>query len=238
MIDGKLHHFTYTALYDGLAVMQDKETKTLWDHITGEAMYGPLVGHNLGHVSNLLQMNVRQALALDPKMPIAISDRGYFVGDRQFGSAPGFLGGRGSERWAPNNPNAQLTAPFVQSLGTEDTRRPRMDMGLGVWTDVTHRYYPMELLHARGDALVDRIDGQNLLVYVEPESATPAAMFVAAQSATVDGNDVRLDDGTIVRSGRLLGRDGKAQKIERPLQIFTRWYGFALTFPGCEIADR
>jgi hypothetical protein len=52
-----------------------------------------------------------------------------------------------------------------------------------------------------------------------------AAMFVNAKSASVDGKDVRLDDGSVVRLGMLLGRDGKPAKTDRPQQIFTRWYG-------------
>ena len=235
VIDGSLHHFNYVGLFDGLAVMQDRETKTLWDHITGEALYGPLVGHTLKQFSNLLQMNVTQALTIDPKMPIAISDREYFAGGTHFGSAPGFGGGRGADRYAPSNQNAQLGPVFVETLGKEDMRRPRMDMGLGVWTDATRRYYPMELLHQRGDAFIDRIDGRNVLIYFDAGTATPDAIFVKATHATMDGKDVRLDDGTIVRMGVLLDRAGKAQHTDRPLEIFTRWYGFALTFPGCEI---
>jgi hypothetical protein len=238
VIDGTLHHFNYVGLFDGLAVMQDKESKTLWDHITGEALYGPLVGRTLKQISNLLQMNVKQALTIDSKMPIAISDREYFVGGTHFGTAPGFGGGRGAERWAASNPNAQLSPVFVETLGKEDTRRARMDMGLGVWTSTTHRYYPMELLKQHGDALIDQIDGRNVLVYVEPETATPDAMFVTAKAAKMDGKDVRLDNGTIVHMGMLLTSDNKPRTVERPSQIFTRWYGFALTFPGCEIVDR
>jgi len=216
-------------------VIQDKESKTLWNHVTGEAMYGPLVGRSLKVSSNLLHMSVKQALAVDPNIQIAISDRQYFVGDRLFGTAPGFLGGRGAERWAPGNPNAQIVPAFVPTLGREDTRRPRMDIGLGVWTGSTRRFYPMELLRQRG-ALIDRIEGRHLLVYVEPETATPAAMFVRAKGAAINGREVRLDDGSIVRMGILLNRDGKRQNVERPQQLFTRWYGFSLTFPGCEIA--
>jgi hypothetical protein len=236
VVDSKLHHFHYVGLYDGLAVMQDKESKTLWDHITGEALYGPFVGRTLKQTSNLLQMNVKQALAIDPDTQIAISDREYFVGGEHFGSAPGFGGGRGSERYAPSNPNAQLGTTFIQTLGKEDTRRPRMDMGLGVWTGATRRYYPMELLRRRGDALIDRLEGRNVLVYVDPETATPSAIFVNGQNATMNGRDVRLDDGSVVRTGVLLDRNGRRLNVERPPQIFTRWYGFALTFPGCEIA--
>ena len=236
VVDGQLHHFNYVGIYEGLAVIQDRESKTLWNHVTGDAMYGPLVGRTLKHASNLLHMNVKQALSADPNMRIAISDREYFVGEKHFGTAPGFLGGRGAERWAPGNPNAQIVPAFVPTLGREDARRPRMDIGLGVWTSSTRRYYPMELLRRRGGAFVDRIDGRGVLVYVEPETATPAAMFVRAKSATMDGRDVRLDDGSIVRMGVLLNRDGKRQDAQRPQQLFTRWYGFSLTFPGCEIA--
>jgi hypothetical protein len=110
-----------------------------------------------------------------------------------------------------------------------------MDIGLGVWTGSTRRYYPMELLRQRGP-FIDQLEGRSLLVYVEPETSTPAAMFVRSKSATMEGRDVRLDNGSLVRMGVLLDRAGKRQSAERPQQLFTRWYGFSLTFPGCEIA--
>jgi len=243
-----MHHFDNVGLYDALFVMQDRETKTLWNHITGEAEYGPLVGRTLGPLTNLLQMNVQQALQMDPKMQIAISDRAYFAGGKQFGTAAGFGPGRGTgpargargrsggPRPAPGNPNAQLSQMFVDTLGKEDMRRPRMDMGLGVWSATTRRYYPMELLADRGDAFIDRIDGRNVLIYLDPGTSTPAAIWVGAQNVTVNGQDMRLDDGSVVRAGVLLDQKGQPQKAERPQQIFTRWYGFALTFPGCEVA--
>ena len=246
-----MHHFDNVGLYDALFVMQDKETRPLWNHITGEALYGPLVGRTLGPVSNVLQMNVKQALQMDPEVQVAISDRMYFAGGKQFGSAAGFGGGRGvgpgrgtapgggaaagRGRGAPGNANAQLSEMFIKTLGEEDRRRPRMDMGLGVWTSATHRYYPMDLIRQRGEAFMDDLDGRRVLIYVEPESNTPAAIYVDARSATLEGKDVRLNNGVVVRSGALLGREGKRQKTERPLQNFTRWYGFALTFPGCQV---
>ena len=74
----------------------------------------------------------------------------------------------------------------------------------------------------------------------EPSFAKPSVCAlsesVGAKSATMDGRDVRLGDGSIVRMGVLLNRDGKRQQAERPQQLFTRWYGFSLTFPGSEIA--
>ena len=232
-IDGKLHHFANVGLYDGLFVMQDAETKTMWNHITGEALYGPLVGHNLGPVGNLLQMNVKQALAMDPKMLIAISDRIYFAGGRQFGSA-GEAPLGGSRQNGPK-PDAEMVGRFVPTLGKEDPRRPRMELGLGVWSNATRRYYPMERIRERGRAFIDQLDGRKVLIFVNSETNTPAALFVNASSAKMQDNEVRLDNGVVVRDGVLFDRAGKRQAMERPHQVFSRWYGFALTFPGCEV---
>jgi hypothetical protein len=102
--------------------------------------------------------------------------------------------------------------------------------------DVSRLRHAIDMLHQRGDALIDKIDGRSMLVYLEPETDTPVAMFVSAKAAVMNDKDVRWDDGTIVRLGMIVGRDGKPRNVERPQQIFTRWYGFAVTFPGCEIA--
>ena len=90
-----MHHFDNVGLYDGLFVMQDQETRTLWNHITGEALYGPLVGRTLGPMGNLLQVSVEQALVREPMMPVAISDSPYAVNGRLFGRDGPTTGGRG-----------------------------------------------------------------------------------------------------------------------------------------------
>jgi hypothetical protein len=180
-------------------------------------------------------MNVKQALAMDPKIQVAISDRIYFAGGRQFGSAGSPIAGLANRRGNEPNPNAEMTPLFVKTLGKEDQRRPRMELGLGVWTSATHRYYPMERIRERGRAFIDQLDGRKVLIYVDPETNTPAALFVSASSAKVEGNEVHFDNGAVMRDGVLFDRGGKRATTERPDQVFTRWYGFALTFPGCEI---
>lgn len=217
--------------------MQDGETKTLWNHITGEAMYGALAGRNLGPVGNLLQMNAKQALAIDPKMQIAISDRVYFAGGRQFGFAGAGSPkvGAGAREGGKPNPNAEMSTRFISTLGKEDPRRPRMELGLGLWTETTRRYYPMGRIRDYGGALVDELDGRKLLVYIDPETNTPAAFYVAATTATIQGQEIHLNNGAAVRDGVLFSRGGKRLAVEHPQQVFTRWYGFVLTFPGCEV---
>lgn len=241
VIDGKLHHFSNAGLYDGLFTLYDAESQTLWNHVTGEAEYGPLVGRSLGPPGNELQTSVGQALEMDSTMEIAISDRVYFAGAKQFGTAGAVsaVGGRGqgaaNQGPAGPNPNAVMSDRFVQTLGTEDVRRPRMELGLGVWTNTTHRYYPVVRIREHGGAFVDRMDGRQVLIFIDSESNTPAALFVNAKSARKQDKDVTLDDGSVVRAGVLLDRAGKRLPMEHPQQIFTRWYGFALTFPGGEV---
>ncbi len=215
-------HFDNVGLYDGLFVMQDQESKTLWNHITGEALYGPHVGRSLGPVGNLRQMNVSEALEFDPEIQVAISDRPY--AGRVYAPGAGFLAD-----------DAELRGFFVETLGEEDERRPRMDMGLGIWTAGTQRYYPLDEIRARGGAFVDSVDGRPLVVFIDSSSATPTAFFTDAAVATASDGEVRLDTGAVIRAGLLYGADGERIEAELPQQIFTRWYGYALTFPAAEI---
>ena len=195
-INGTMHHFDNVGLYDALFVMQDQETKTLWNHITGEAVYGPLVGKSLGPVGNLLQLNVEQALLMDEGLEIAISDRAYTVNGRRFGEGPGGGTGGGSDNLGADR---RLSGAFASTVATEDTRRPTMELGLGVFTEGTTRYYPMDVIRECG-ALIDRVDGRSVLIFMDA-TFTPAAMFVDATTATVRDREVHLDTGNVVRSG-------------------------------------
>ena len=214
-----MHHFLNVGLYDGLFVMQDVETETLWSHITGEALYGKMLDHQMP-ISNLLQMNVALALEMDPDMPVAISD---------------YVGGRVGPDMGPGNEQAQLRAEFSQTLGSEDTRRERMEVGLGLWSDTARKYYPFSTLRDAGRVIIDEFDGRRLVVYVDPLSATPAAAFVDAAEAQIEGREVVFNDGRRIRAGQLIDRDEKASALDRPNQIFTRWYGYSLTFPEADI---
>jgi hypothetical protein len=242
-IDGRTHHFYHVGIYDALFVMQDAETKTLWNHITGDAMYGARVGRSLGPMANLLHMTVSQALKIDAGVRVAISDQPYTAGGRRLGTAvrAPIVGGtsananRGGRRSPLDNPGARMQERFAATLGVEDARRPRMDIGLGIWTGRTARFYPVTRIRERGEAFIDRIDGRSVLVYIERESNTPAALYVEGNAVQRHGEGVRLDDGTRVEGGVLIDARGRASDPERPQQMFTRWYGFALTFPRCEV---
>lgn len=220
IINGAVHHFRARGLYDGLSLMEDEETGSLWNHITGKSVYGPLQGTSLP-VYNLLHTNVEQVLEAYPDIDVAISERP--------------VRGRGGRMAPGSGQTRQLSQGFQATIVEEDTRRPTMEIGLGLWSGSTARYYPMDVLRDAGGAVVDTLAGRTVVVYLEPESYTMAALYADASAATP--TDAGLDLGGIgmLRDGVLHGADGLRLKIERPLQLFTRWYGFALTFPGTTI---
>ena len=215
-IDGEVHHFRTAGSYNGLSMLRDDETGTIWNHITGEAVYGPRKGEALP-TYNLLHTSVEAALESDPGLVVAISDR-------PIRRMPSF-----------RDRIPFLRQGFRDTIVEEDTRLPTMDIGLGVWTESEARYYRMETIQENGGVLVDDFDGRRLLVYVERQFGALAAVFTESLTAELDGSDVHLDDGVIVRNGVVTDAQGSRVESMRPMQMFTRWYGFALTFPETSI---
>ena len=123
-VDGTVYHFEAKGLYDGLSLLTDYETGSWWDHVTGEAVYGPMAGAKMA-IFNLLHSTVEETLERLPDIQIAISEREI------------------RPDWSPRTQRrGRLREGFIRTLGLEDDRVERMDIGLGVWAQ-THRYYSM-----------------------------------------------------------------------------------------------
>ena len=145
-VDGEVHWFAEHGLYDGLFLMRDEESGTYWDHMTGEAVYGPKVGTTLA-LSNLRQTTVAQVLVQDPDALVALSDQAIRTDeDMALGS---LLGGirRGLNRM------------FSSTVRAEDDRLPTMDIGMGLWAGDEARYYSYESIVEGGKAVLDNFGG-------------------------------------------------------------------------------
>ena len=126
---------------------------------------------------------------------------------------------------------------FRSTIDEEDNRRPTMDIGLGVWNDDAARYYAFDAVLEHDNVVIDAFAGRRLLVFVEPTANVLWGQYTAADSAWWDGEDLRLSSGELIRQGVTYDSVGERVVAERPLQVFTRWYGFALTFPHTEIYE-
>lgn len=140
-------------------------------------------------------------------------------------------------RWAPLLGRIPVLGRGLRAtMAREDERLPTMEIGIGVWVgDSTARFYAMRDVNAAGDALVDSFEGRQVVVYFDHRSRSLQAAYVDAQRAWWEEDVLLMDNGFAMSGGFFLGADGQRVAVERPLQQFTRWYGWALTFPGTDI---
>jgi Protein of unknown function (DUF3179) len=222
-IDDETHWFAEHGLYDGLFLMMDEESGTYWDHLTGRAVYGPLVGETLPTSAGLMQTTVAQVLRADPDALITLSDQAIRTNDQV--KVDGLLAGIGR----------RLGGMFQSTVEKEDDRRPTMDLGIGLWTSEDARYYPLDVVRAADRALVDAFGDERVVVLIDPESFVLTAFRTEAESAQWDDDVLRLSDGSYIEGGIMHDASGERVADARPFQVFTRWYGFSLTFPHTDI---
>ena len=223
MVEGRTLHFGARGLYDGGLLLGDRETGSFWRHLTGTCVNGPLQGHQL-EVSPLVHMRAGQALRGYPGAGIALSKLSF--AQRGFVRAQEgvlrLLGGR-------------LPPGFQWTMGTEDRRRPRMEVGLGVWSDRAQRFYPLSAVGENRRALIDEFDGQRTLVYIDPISDVPVCLRTDAADCSWQEDALLLDTGETIRGGVFHNAQGTVRAPRRPRQSITCWYGYAFTFPGGSI---
>jgi hypothetical protein len=224
VIDDRPLHFSARGVYDAMILLADDETNSYWDHLTGQCVHGPLVGRQLKRLSNLLHSTVSKVLTTYPEAQVAVS----ILNPEQRAEAEDDDAWRkeAEPEWSPR---------LQSTLADEDARLPRLEMGLGLWTDTDRRYYPMTRINTADNAVLDYLGSRRVLVYVDPETLTPDAFYTDATAVTVRRDVIQLNNGDNVRDGGIFGKDGAARQVERPLQLFSRWYAFAVRFPGCEI---
>jgi hypothetical protein len=131
VIDGKTHHFSAGGLYNGLVLLIDDETRTYWDHITGEAVLGPLKGAGM-EPWGVDMTTLAAALEADPETTLSRHKVHPFA--RLFG----FIHRRAFRH------GGFLPPRFRGTMGEEDRRLPRMTHGLGVVVDGEARFFPAE----------------------------------------------------------------------------------------------
>lgn len=223
-VNGEIHHFSTYGLYNSMSLIGDDETQTYWDHIAGVGLYGALKGYQLKTITSLLHMTVGQIAALYPRAEFIYStltpdQKNIADQDNDF----------------RKNDNRETPAQYLNTLGQEDMRLARLDMGLGIWSIDVQRYYPLTILHGNERKLFDTFAGRKIVIYVDPNSHFPSAFYSEADAGEWQDADLMLNNGHVLREGVLLDEHGTQLDMERPFQLFQRWFGFSFSFPGCDI---
>lgn len=226
VLDGQTLHFQRRGSYDGLLLIWDEETGSYWQHITGICRYGPSEGKRLRVLTTTRQMTAAEVL-------LKQADARLLTGAPLTAAQQKISGAMEKMRANP----AAVESSLVTEFTPEDKRRPRFEMGLGVWNGRVSTFYPLALLHTANNALITTFDGRPLLVYQSPEALSPSAVYLDVEQAQWEAGVLRLDGGATLQHDRLRQPDGSERALTGPRQLLMRWYGFALTFPDATLPD-
>lgn len=223
VVDGKMRHFQRRGSYDGLLLIWDEETNSYWHHVTGHCLYGASAGQHLGIITTTRQMTVAEVLA---RISASVLLTSILSPEQEKLS-------RMMEKMRANPDKVE--SGIISTIREEDTRRPRFELGLGVWNLTDSIFFPLAVLYAHDRVLITEFGERPLLVYQQPDAVAPAAAYIETRRAVWAGEALRLDKDMYIQNDTLFGAGEQPQSLQRPMQLLMRWYGFALTFPGCSL---
>jgi len=227
LADGTQLTIRVGGLYNGMVLLKDTQTESYWDHITGECIDGKLRGTQLEVIGPLGHGDVVSTLAADPDAQLHLPRQSWL--QRFLGRLLYRMVGRGRGILPPH---------FTATMGEPDTRLARHEVGLGVWHGRRALFYSLAYLRANGGVTAGRLGGQCMIIYLDPASGSPQAIWHTAGGGRVEGDAVVLDDGARIVHGKLHVQGSPPSYPELPRQTLTRWYGFSYTFANVEIVGQ
>lgn len=223
VIGDTMLHFRRRGAYDGMLLIWDAETNSYWQHISGECLYGPSAGKRMRLITATRHMTAAEVLSHDRDARLYFNP---LTPDQEKLSAA-------MEKMRSNPERAG--AGILSTVQIEDTRRPRFELGLGVWNNQHSRFLPLTEIASQDNVLVTEFGGRNLLIYHLPDAMSPVAVYIKGQNAVWNRDSLRLDNGDWIQDNQYHSADGSLRPMDTPMQLLMRWYGFATTFPGCEV---
>jgi hypothetical protein len=220
-VNGTIHHFSDGGFYNAMTLLIDRETRSVWHHITGVCLDGAHSGYALTVLDNPRQRTAQQVLAEYPDALISLS-----VLDTE---ANEMVQEEAINRTMATYP---LSERGSKTLLFSDERLPRFHMGVGIWTAHSQTFYAYETILEKG-AFLATLDERTILIHATLSGVAPEAFYTQATQLESYGEQVRLNTGETLRDGILYDKKGQIVAVERPNQLFQRWYSFALLFPQC-----
>ncbi len=245
-VNGKTLLFDFYGLYNGVVIMCERETESVFLQVAGRAIKGPMTGTTL-KTQPLLDTTWKEWKKLHPNTLVMTPENDFkkFYRDKGMGNEP-----RG---------HARFPAPFFRPTMTRgDKRIPPFDKVLGVHLSDTSqgkdpaktvsRAYPIKTLQIAGGVLTDDAEGKQVVVFFDPFTVSAAAF-----ERKLDGKPLTFEarpfgDGIgwfDKETGSRWTVEGDA--VEGPLagkrlpvleSHLSQWYGWAAYFPKTSIYGR
>lgn len=214
-------------LYNGVFVMKDRQTGSVWTHFDGSVLQGPLAetGTQL-EIQPLVHTTWEEWVNLHPDTLVPEWDTRFV--DRYRDVTPG--GGR-------------VGPQFQRTLLHTDDRLSEGELVLGAGVGSDFRAYVLDDFGQELTVVEDELGGFPIVVFLEAEDS-----FGLAYSAVVDGTErtftveagaVVDDQGTVWDiSGRAVAGPDAGAELQFVTSFVTEWYGWVAYYPDTSIYGR
>lgn len=159
-LNGRRLTFEVECVWRRNMIIRDRETGTLWQHATGEALIGPLKGERLGLLGGAL-INWGGWKAIYPNTQAALE--------------PAEWAGLFSKESVNRVLEKATSFAVVPGKTRDDKRLPALEMVIGVLVDGAPRAYRLADL-ARSGALEETVNGRKIRVIYDEEHQSVQAL--------------------------------------------------------------
>lgn len=227
MLDGKRLTFGFEGVWQGTAILYDRDTGSIWMHFTGACFAGPRAGRTLKMLATGTHTTWAAWRRDHPDTDVMAVD-------------PRFVS-RYVDRVAAKSGAGFLPIRFDQTITSRDPRLPLSELLLGVRVEREARAYPLARLAATAGVVEETIALVPVTVWYEARTRTAVAFdarldgrvrtFERRQAGIFEHDTgSRFDaDGRCV-DGPLLGR-----RLVRLPSLLTEWYGWFAHHPETSI---
>lgn len=227
MLDGKRLTFGFEGVWQGTAILYDRDTGSLWMHFTGACFAGPRAGRALKPLATGTHTTWAAWRRDHPDTDVMAPDPRFAA--RYF------------DREAARSGSPYLPERFDETITSRDRRLPSSELLLGVTVGPEARAYPLARVAATAGVVEETVAGVPVTVWYEADARTAVAFDARLDGRTrtferrragVFERDTgsRFDaDGRCV-DGSLLGR-----RLERLPSLLTEWYGWFAHHPATTI---
>ena len=202
-------------------VMADRQTNSVWSHLDGVAIEGPLTGTEMSFIP-LIHTTWEEWLDLHPDTSVLSYDTDFQAQYRDV--TIGMPNGR-----------------FAQDLLTVDDRLQSEALVLGIMVEDAFVAYPVSVLEQTSGVINDNVAGIPIVVFYDAQ-ANAAIAF----SRQVDGQEAQFEpvtgDSFLARdsvSGTLWDFSGRSVAEDASLDFVTsylsEWYGWSAYHPATTI---
>ena len=224
MVEGQTYTFEVFGLRQGVMIMSDRQTGSVWTHLDGEATNGPLTGAKMEIIPILLTV-WEDWLTLHPDT-LVLSD------DTPFRSLyQDVLGG--------------LSGPQAdQYLLYGDERLKPEELVLGVMTKGSYAAYPLFVLRETDGVVNSSVGEEPIVVFYDAKNNSAIAFSRLldgreAQFEVVSNEPFRARDSVTGTTWDITGRGvsgpGKGTTLSFTTSYVSAWYGWSGYHPSTVI---